>query len=152
VSRLSDGPEVFECACCEQPLTGGFVRLWPPTNIRVCYDCIDWMKSQVISTSNDHVALFRSSATNLFQHLGSDRLRQHLGMGPRGGDDGRGVVDPHSKVGHWQQAQHSDTHSGTLPEPILGRTCAVLLVLRCWRSNSVVRPVIGVVSSALNRP
>jgi uncharacterized glyoxalase superfamily protein PhnB len=43
---VSDGPEVFECANCEQPLAGGFVRLWPPTNIRVCYDCIDWMNSQ----------------------------------------------------------------------------------------------------------
>jgi uncharacterized glyoxalase superfamily protein PhnB len=43
---VSDGPEVLACANCEQPLTGGFVRLWPPTNIRVCYDCLDWMKSQ----------------------------------------------------------------------------------------------------------
>jgi uncharacterized glyoxalase superfamily protein PhnB len=34
------------CACCEEPFTVGFVRLWPDTNIRVCYDCIDWMTSQ----------------------------------------------------------------------------------------------------------
>jgi catechol 2,3-dioxygenase-like lactoylglutathione lyase family enzyme len=34
------------CACCEEPLTEGFVRLWPDTNIRVCYDCLDWMNSQ----------------------------------------------------------------------------------------------------------
>ena len=31
---------VDTCACCEQPLTGGLVRLWPDTNIRICYDCI----------------------------------------------------------------------------------------------------------------
>jgi uncharacterized glyoxalase superfamily protein PhnB len=37
---------VDDCACCEQPLTGGFVRLWPDTNLRICYDCIDWMNSQ----------------------------------------------------------------------------------------------------------
>jgi uncharacterized glyoxalase superfamily protein PhnB len=43
---VADEPEVPECACCEQPLSGGFVRLWPPTNIRVCYDCLDWMNSQ----------------------------------------------------------------------------------------------------------
>jgi uncharacterized glyoxalase superfamily protein PhnB len=46
VIRVSEEPEVFECANCEQPLTGGSVRLWPPTNIRVCYDCIDWINSQ----------------------------------------------------------------------------------------------------------
>jgi uncharacterized glyoxalase superfamily protein PhnB len=46
VSQVCDVPEAFECACCEQPLTGGFVRLWPPTNVRVCYDCLDWMNSQ----------------------------------------------------------------------------------------------------------
>jgi uncharacterized glyoxalase superfamily protein PhnB len=39
-------PAVHECACCEQPLAGGFVRLWPATDIRVCYDCLDWMNSQ----------------------------------------------------------------------------------------------------------
>jgi uncharacterized glyoxalase superfamily protein PhnB len=39
-------PAVLRCACCEEPLTGGFVRLWPDTNIRICYDCIDWMNSQ----------------------------------------------------------------------------------------------------------
>ena|GEM_PF-274031 len=43
---MSDVPVVHECACCEQPLTGGFVRLWPDTNLRICYDCIDWMNSQ----------------------------------------------------------------------------------------------------------
>jgi uncharacterized glyoxalase superfamily protein PhnB len=43
---MSDAPDVLECVNCEQPLTGGFIRLWPPTNIRVCYDCIDWMNSQ----------------------------------------------------------------------------------------------------------
>jgi uncharacterized glyoxalase superfamily protein PhnB len=46
VRQVSDEPEVLSCACCEQPLAGGFVRLWPPTNIRVCYDCLDWMNSQ----------------------------------------------------------------------------------------------------------
>jgi catechol 2,3-dioxygenase-like lactoylglutathione lyase family enzyme len=39
-------PEALECACCEKPLTGGFVKLWPETGIRVCYDCLDWMNSQ----------------------------------------------------------------------------------------------------------
>jgi uncharacterized glyoxalase superfamily protein PhnB len=43
---MSDMSAVFNCACCEQQLTGGFVRLWPDTNIRICYDCIDWMNSQ----------------------------------------------------------------------------------------------------------
>jgi catechol 2,3-dioxygenase-like lactoylglutathione lyase family enzyme len=43
---MSDEPNILVCACCEQPLAGGFVRLWPPTNIRVCYDCLDWMNSQ----------------------------------------------------------------------------------------------------------
>ena len=43
---MTDTSEILVCANCEQPLTGGFVRLWPPTNIRVCYDCIDWMNSQ----------------------------------------------------------------------------------------------------------
>ena len=43
---MSDPPTVVECACCEEALTGGFVRLWPDTNIRVCYDCLDWMNSQ----------------------------------------------------------------------------------------------------------
>lgn len=43
---MSDEPEIAECACCQQPLTSGFIRLWPPTNIRVCYDCLDWMNSQ----------------------------------------------------------------------------------------------------------
>jgi catechol 2,3-dioxygenase-like lactoylglutathione lyase family enzyme len=43
---VSDVSAVLECACCEQPLTGGFIRLWPDTNIRVCYDCLDWMNSQ----------------------------------------------------------------------------------------------------------
>jgi uncharacterized glyoxalase superfamily protein PhnB len=43
---VSDVPVVADCACCEQPLSGGFVRLWPDTNLRICYDCIDWMNSQ----------------------------------------------------------------------------------------------------------
>jgi catechol 2,3-dioxygenase-like lactoylglutathione lyase family enzyme len=46
VSRVSDTSETLVCANCEEPLTGGFVRLWPPTNFRVCYECIDWMNSQ----------------------------------------------------------------------------------------------------------
>ena len=37
---------VDDCGCCEQPLAAGFVRLWPDTNIRICYDCIDWINSQ----------------------------------------------------------------------------------------------------------
>jgi uncharacterized glyoxalase superfamily protein PhnB len=44
--RVSDTPEPDRCANCEQPLTGGFVRLWPDTNLRICYDCVDWMNSQ----------------------------------------------------------------------------------------------------------
>jgi uncharacterized glyoxalase superfamily protein PhnB len=44
--RVSGEPDNLECACCEQSLSGGFVRLWPPTNIRVGYDCLDWMNSQ----------------------------------------------------------------------------------------------------------
>lgn len=36
----------WACACCEQPLSAGFVRLWPATDIRVCYDCLDWMNAQ----------------------------------------------------------------------------------------------------------
>jgi uncharacterized glyoxalase superfamily protein PhnB len=43
---VTDQPAVPECACCEQPIGDGFVRLWPPTNIRVCYECLDWMNSQ----------------------------------------------------------------------------------------------------------
>ena len=43
---MSDEPEAPDCACCEQPLTDGFIRLWPSTSIRVCYDCLDWMNSQ----------------------------------------------------------------------------------------------------------
>jgi uncharacterized glyoxalase superfamily protein PhnB len=43
---VNEVPAVDTCACCEQPLTGGFVRLWPDTNLRICYDCIDWMNSQ----------------------------------------------------------------------------------------------------------
>jgi uncharacterized glyoxalase superfamily protein PhnB len=43
---VSGESEVPECACCEKPLTGGFVKLWPATNIRVCYECLDWMNSQ----------------------------------------------------------------------------------------------------------
>jgi catechol 2,3-dioxygenase-like lactoylglutathione lyase family enzyme len=46
VFPVSDEPAVPACACCEQPLTGGFIRLWPSTNIRVCYECLDWMNSQ----------------------------------------------------------------------------------------------------------
>lgn len=43
---MSDESEVPACGCCEQPLTGEFIRLWPRTNIRVCYECLDWMNSQ----------------------------------------------------------------------------------------------------------
>ncbi len=43
---MNDVSAVDDCACCEQPLTGGFVRLWPDTNLRICYDCIDWMNAQ----------------------------------------------------------------------------------------------------------
>jgi uncharacterized glyoxalase superfamily protein PhnB len=43
---LVDEPEVLACACCEQPLAGSFIRLWPSTDIRVCYECLDWMNSQ----------------------------------------------------------------------------------------------------------
>ncbi|MCW2786517.1 MAG: hypothetical protein JWP74_3034 [Marmoricola sp.] len=39
-------PAAPACACCEEPLTRGSVRLWPDTDVRVCYDCIDWMTSQ----------------------------------------------------------------------------------------------------------
>jgi hypothetical protein len=44
--QVTQVPVGANCACCENRLTGGFVRLWPPTNIRVCYDCLDWMNSQ----------------------------------------------------------------------------------------------------------
>lgn len=43
---MSDAAADLECACCEQPLAVGSVKLWPNTNIRICYDCIDWMNSQ----------------------------------------------------------------------------------------------------------
>ena len=43
---VGDVSAVPECACCEQPLIGGFIRLWPDTNLRICYDCLDWMNSQ----------------------------------------------------------------------------------------------------------
>lgn len=43
---MGDEAQVLACACCEQPLTGGFIRLWPDTALRVCYSCLDWMNSQ----------------------------------------------------------------------------------------------------------
>lgn len=38
--------DVARCACCEEALTGAFIRLWAETDLRVCYDCLDWMNGQ----------------------------------------------------------------------------------------------------------
>jgi len=43
---MSGEAQIPGCACCEKPLTAGFVKLWPATDIRICYDCLDWMNKQ----------------------------------------------------------------------------------------------------------
>jgi uncharacterized glyoxalase superfamily protein PhnB len=43
---VEDRTPALACACCEQPQSGGAVRLWPETNLHVCYSCLDWMNSQ----------------------------------------------------------------------------------------------------------
>ncbi len=82
------------CACCEEGSAQGFVRLWSEKNLRVCYDCLDWMNAQ--------------RAKQIAVQGGQVRLA--------GYDPSFSVVDVERAVDHYQRlgfatSHHDDTYA-----------------------------------------